>query len=126
MTLTLATSTFSILIVIVIIFQACLAIGLPWGKASMGGKFPGKYPTNMRFVAILNMATLLCIAFIMLSRAEVFDLQSSSFIRTFSWGIVVYFALGTIMNVVTPSKIERIWAPVCALLMVSSLIIANS
>ncbi|MCG9874738.1 MAG: hypothetical protein MH321_08135 [Leptospiraceae bacterium] len=26
---------------ILILFQLCLAAGLPWGAASMGGKFPG-------------------------------------------------------------------------------------
>jgi hypothetical protein len=46
---------YSISIGIVVIFQFGFAIGLPWGAASMGGKYPGKYPPKMRIVALVNM-----------------------------------------------------------------------
>ncbi|MEX2410675.1 MAG: hypothetical protein WD607_04765 [Candidatus Paceibacterota bacterium] len=29
-----------------------------WGEASMGGRYPGKYPPKMRIVAVLNMLLL--------------------------------------------------------------------
>jgi len=32
---------FTVFTAIVILFQLGLAIGMPWGAASMGGKFPG-------------------------------------------------------------------------------------
>lgn len=35
---------FTVFTAIVILFQLGLAIGMPWGSASMGGKFPGKDP----------------------------------------------------------------------------------
>jgi hypothetical protein len=35
---------FTVLTAIVILFQLVLAIGMSWGSASMGGKFPGKDP----------------------------------------------------------------------------------
>ena len=43
---------------VVIIFQRCLASGIPWGEASMGGRYPGKYPPKMRIVAVINMLLL--------------------------------------------------------------------
>lgn len=54
---------------IVIIFQGCLAVGAPWGAASMGGKFPGKYPPKMRAVAVFNMFLLAFLACVVLVRA---------------------------------------------------------
>jgi hypothetical protein len=35
---------FTVFTAIVILFQLGLAIGMPWGAASMGGKFPGNDP----------------------------------------------------------------------------------
>ncbi len=48
----IAAIIYSVLMVFVILFQFCLAIGLPWGEASMGGKYPGKYPLKMRIIAL--------------------------------------------------------------------------
>lgn len=42
MNVSTAALIFSALTVIVLLFQVGLAIGMPWGRASMGGKFPGK------------------------------------------------------------------------------------
>ena len=56
---TVAAITFAVLTSVVIIFQGCLAAGMPWGEASMGGKYPGKYPPKMRVVAIINMLVFL-------------------------------------------------------------------
>lgn len=68
---TFSAQIFTALTIIVVLFQACLAAGLPWGAASMGGKFPGKYPLKMRnFVAAMNVFNLVLIAIIVLSRAE--------------------------------------------------------
>lgn len=58
MIITLAAIVYSILNLIVILFQLGLAFGMPWGAASMGGKFPGKYPPKMRLVAIINILLL--------------------------------------------------------------------
>lgn len=54
----LAAVIFTVLTELVFIFQGCLALGLPWGKASMGGKYPGEYPPKMKIVAIINMVIL--------------------------------------------------------------------
>ena len=67
---TVSAIIFSVLTGIVIIFQGCLAAGVPWGEASMGGRYPGKYPPKMRVVAIINMIILSIIALIVLSEAE--------------------------------------------------------
>lgn len=109
---------------VTIIFQGCLAAGLPWGKASMGGKYPGKYPPKMRVIAILNMLILAFIAAIVLSEANLMFTRLHKISGIGIWIAVVFFAFGTIMNTITPSKIERIWAPVALTQLVTALVVA--
>lgn len=59
---------FTALTVIVIIFQGCLVARATWGRASMGGKYPGKYLPKLRVVAVINMLILGFIATIVLSK----------------------------------------------------------
>jgi hypothetical protein len=70
---------FIILNTIVIAFQFGLALGMPWGAASMGGKYPGKYPTKMRFLAVFNALTLISINIIVLSKSQVISIISYPF-----------------------------------------------
>ncbi|RFC55648.1 hypothetical protein [Brumimicrobium aurantiacum] len=115
---------FCTLTTIVILFQACLAAGLPWGKASMGGKYPGKYPPKMRFVAVINMLLLAFMGALVLSEANLMFPALKSIAAIGIWVIVAFFVMGTIMNTITPSKIERIWAPVALIQLISSVIVA--
>jgi len=111
---------------LVILFQIALAAGLPWGAASMGGKFPGKYPPNMRFAALGNVLVLLFLTLIVLVRGELIFPRLYPFSTVAIWLVVAFSLLGTIMNTITPSKIERIWAPVTLIQFVTSLLVALS
>ena len=124
MIVTVAAIVFTVFTGIVIIFQGCLAAGVPWGEASMGGRFPGKYPSKMRVVAVVNMVILGFIATLVLSEAEILFTRLKSISGVGIWVVAVFFFAGTIMNTITPSKIERIWAPVTAIQFVACLIIA--
>ena len=115
---------FAILTGIVMIFQGCLALGLPWGKASMGGKYPGKYPPKMKVVAIINMVILGLFAAIVLSKSDLLFPQLKSISNIGIWFVVAFMLVGTVLNTITPSKIERIWAPVALFQLITSLIIA--
>ncbi len=121
---TVSAIIFSILTGIVIIFQGCLAAGVPWGEASMGGRFPGKYPPKMRVVAIMNMIILSIIALIVLSEAELLLKQLKIISRIGIWFVVAFYSISTVLNTITPSKIERIWAPVALIQLITSLIVA--
>lgn len=123
---TLSAIIFTILTGILVLFQGCLAAGVPWGAASMGGRYPGKYPTKMRVVATVNILILVFIEILVLSRSHLAFFQLNSIARTGIWFIVFFFTLSTLMNTITPSKIERIWAPVAFVQLVASLIIAFS
>lgn len=126
MLITTSVFVFTLLTIIVIIFQLCLAAGLPWGSASLGGRYPGKYPPKMRVVAIMNAFILIFIAIIVLSRANLFLPEMIAFSKYAIWVVVLFFAISTVMNIITPSKIERIWAPVSGIQLITSLFIALS
>ncbi|KGP85470.1 MULTISPECIES: hypothetical protein [unclassified Paenibacillus] len=118
---------FTILILIVILFQVALAVGVPWGEYAMGGKFPGKYPRSMRFACLFQITILAFIALVVLSKSGLLLLGWSTFADTAIWFIVAYLVLGTILNLITRSVWERrIWAPVTLLLLLTSVIIAIS
>jgi len=121
---TLSLYLFTILTVIVILFQLCLAAGMPWGAASMGGKYPGKYPPKMRLVAGINALVLSAMMVLVWSRAGRLFPELQSIASVGIWVMVVFFGLGTVMNTITPSKIERIWAPVAFGQFISSLLLA--
>ncbi|MDT9722773.1 hypothetical protein QVE09_28160 [Paenibacillus sp. ClWae2A] len=116
---------FTILILIVILFQVALAVGVPWGEYAMGGKFPGKYPGSMRFSCIFQIAILAFMGIIVLSKAGLLWPQWSVFAETAIWFIVGYLVLGTILNLITRSVWERrIWAPVTLLMLITSITVA--
>ena len=117
---------FTVLTGVVMLFQACLALGVPWGTASMGGKYPGKYPPKMRVVAIINIVILGVFAVIVLSRAKILIPQMMPFSEIAIWFVVVFLLAGTIMNTITPSRIERIWAPVALIQFITSIVVALS
>lgn len=117
---------FTFLSGVVIIFQLCLAAGMPWGEASMGGKFPGKYPPKMKLVAIINILVLSFFTAIVLSRADIVLPQMRSFSEKAIWGVAFFSLTGTIMNTITPSRIERIWAPVALIQLITSILVALS
>jgi hypothetical protein len=111
---------------IVVVFQGCLAIGLPWGGASMGGRYPGKYPPKMRVVALANMILLGALIVIVMVEAGLMWSQLAAFSKYAIWFVVVFSGIGTVLNTITRSKIERIWAPVSAIQLITSLIVAVS
>ncbi|MEO2260404.1 hypothetical protein ABGV43_26235 [Paenibacillus amylolyticus] len=118
---------FTVLILIVILFQVALAVGVPWGEYAMGGRFPGKYPVSMRFACTFQIAILAFMGIIVLSKAGLLWPQWSVFAETAIWFIVAYLVLGTFLNLITRSVWERrIWAPVTLLMLISSVIVAMS
>jgi hypothetical protein len=116
---------FSIAILTVILFQFALALGKPWGEYSMGGKFKGEYPPKMKVVAVINALILIFLEFIVIIKMNLILSEFSNFANVAIWFVVIFTALGTKMNFITPSKKERkIWGPVSLLMLITSLLIA--
>lgn len=115
---------FTISTIIVMLFQFGLFLGMPWGAASMGGKFPGKYPTKMRGVALVNILLLIVFNLIVLIHAGIIFPSLYVFSQKLIYIVVVFFAIGSVLNIITPSKIERMWAPIAIIQFITSLLIA--
>ena len=115
------------LALIVAVFQLALALGMPWGKLTWGGKFPGALPTHMRAVALISFVLLVAFCVIVSTRAGVLLSEWQPISRILIWVVVAYCALGVIANAATPSRWERrIWLPVVIAMLVSSVIVGLS
>lgn len=120
-----ATIVYCALSAVVILFQLALALGAPWGALAMGGAFPGALPPSMRAAAILQALVLGGLACAVLARSGVGFPSWNP--RRLAWGAVGVSAASTVLNLITPSAMERaIWAPVAILLLLSSLRVAAS
>lgn len=117
---------FTAFMAVVVIFQFALALGAPWGEWAMGGKFRGRFPPQMRVVALVQIVFLVFIILVVLIRAEMILNQHFVPSRLAIWFVVAMCVVGTIMNFITPSKKERnLWAPVSIVLLVCSLVVAR-
>ena len=117
----------SFLIGVTILFQLSLAFGAPLGEATMGGRVSGRLPTGMRVLALVQALILVVIELTILIRGNIIFNMYYKLAEKAIWVIVVFFVLGTVMNMITKSKIERyIWAPVNIILLTSTVLIALS
>ena len=80
----------------------------------------------MKVVAIINMVLLGLFAAVVLSKSELLFHQLKPISNIGIWVVAAFMVLGTVLNTITPSKIERIWAPVSLFQLITSLIIAIS
>lgn len=107
------------------LFQFALALGAPWGEYAMGGRFPGKLPLKLRIAALFQIIILFFFAFIVSIKSGLAFGQFNSISKVAIWFVVAFFVLGSILNLSTPSKKERmIWGPVNILLLTTSIIVA--
>lgn len=93
----------------------------------MAGKFPGKLPAPMRLAALVQAVILLGLTCVTLVRAGMLWWPAwSEASRIAIWVVVAFSAIATVLNLITPSKLERlIWAPVAVTMLVSSLLVAT-
>jgi hypothetical protein len=118
---------FSAFCLLTALFQLALAFGAPWGEYAMGGKFPGKLPSKMRIAALFQILILFVIASIVFTRSVVVINQFYELSKTAIWFVVFFFVIGSILNLLTPSKKERaVWGPVNILLLIISVMVALS
>ena len=127
MTSTFAARVFTALVAVVCAFQLALVLGAPWGEFAMGGGSPGKYPFEMRVAAVAQIILLGALALIILSRAGLALPGWKRFAGPAAWGVVALLGVSLILNLITPSSLERlIWAPVVLGLVLSAVRVASS
>lgn len=110
------------LLTVVALFQIALAFGAPWGSAAWGGRHPGVLPTRYRVAS--GVVGLFFYPFVIWVVLEAVGLvgedadcvtpcppaSNSSDIGL--WVLAGLFAIGALMNFVSPSRAERRWGPV--------------
>ena len=127
MTAEVAAIVFCVLTSVIVVFQLALAAGAPWGQVAMGGKYPGRFPRQLRIAAVVQALVLVGLGVVVLTRAGLIFPQWLSAATWLVWGVVAFSALALILNLITPSKWERIlWAPVAAGMLLCSVIVAVS
>ena len=102
--------------------QIALALGAPIGQFANGGRFRGRLPTEWRFLAVVQGALLVGMAWVMLSRASVV----AGFLPNWLfWATLILTLLTTVANAISPSRPERrLWTPVTAIMSVCALSLA--
>ena len=122
---TIAAIGFSILAAFAALFQIALVVGAPWGKLTLGGKFPGKLPLAFRLVAAGSGLLLTLFALVVLAKADLISVAWTSFSPWLIWIVVGYCALGVFANAATPSRSERVlWLPVVTAMLALSIVVA--
>jgi hypothetical protein len=110
----IAAVTAAVLIGAVIVFQVALALGAPWGKAAWGGQHAGTLPIRLRVASAGAAVMLAVLGWIVLAAAGLVATSPlpESWLAPATWAATAYFALGALVNLISRSSIERIWAPV--------------
>ena len=124
---TLLAYLFCFFALVISLFQLALALGAPFGELTMGGQYPGRLPDKMRVAALFQLVLIVLASIVVLIRAEVVASELFDLSRSAIWFVVGLFFLSSILNIITPSKKERMMgAPIAIILFASSLLVANS
>lgn len=101
---------FAIVMGIVILFQAALILGAPWGHLTLGGQWSGALPLKIRLIPAVSIILLLAMTRIALGAS---GLRPQWGPRWLIWPVCAYMALGIAVHIVTPSAAERmLWLPI--------------
>jgi len=111
----------------VAVFQVALMLGMPWGELTQGGRFQGRLPPLARGVAAASALLLAGFAAVAAARAGLAFAGLHAAAGWLMWIVVAYCAIGTVLNGITPSHRERrLWLPVVAVMLVTSVVVAVS
>jgi hypothetical protein len=116
----------AVLIGVVIVFQVALAAGAPFGAASWGGQHAGQLPMRLRLASIGAVVLLAVIGWVVLAAAGLVARGPipEPWLAPAVWVAAVYFAVGTVANLASRSRIERVWGPVALVTAVCCVIVA--
>ena len=93
-----------------VFFQIALIMGLPLGRYTQGGRYPGALPPSGRVIAAVSIPVLLFMALSILSAA---GFPGLDWPRWTGWLAMAVQGISALLNSITPSREERaVWAPV--------------
>jgi hypothetical protein len=99
----------------VVLFHLAVILGAPWGRLTMGGRWPGVLPGPARVLSGLSAALTVGMAVVLWRNDPVWAV----------WVVVGITVLSVIANAATPSQAERlVWLPVAIAMALSALSVA--
>jgi hypothetical protein len=111
----LAGKVAAVLFLFVVAFQLALAAGAPWGEAALGGVNPGVLPDAFRVSSAVGAVIYLLLAGVVGTRWAGTALR-----RRLLYGAAALMVIAAVMNLASPSFIERmLWTPVTVALVVA-------
>lgn len=113
---------------IVVVFQAALVTGAPWGAAAYGGSQTGQLPSDLRVASAFQGAFWVFAALTALSRGGIIrGHRWHAFSTRAIWALAAFLAVGAVMNAASSSSWERFgWAPYVLALTVLSIRLART
>ena len=94
-------------------FQIALAAGAPWGPAAWGGQHPGVLPTRLRVASgIVGIVVYPLLIAVVAAAGGLTTNWLGDAATVVMWLMTGFFVLGTVMNAVSRSRPERLWAVV--------------
>jgi hypothetical protein len=115
----------TILIGIVIILQLLIAAGVVPVNMAWGGQFD-ELTAPLRFASLAAIVILALFAYLIRRRAGLAgQWPPSTAIRVLSWIVTAYFALNLLMNMLSPSLVEKLLFGSITLLLVSCCLIVS-
>lgn len=114
------------LIGVVILFQVALVLGAPWGAAAWGGQHTGTIPVRLRIASVVAIVILGFLAWLVAAAAGIVAVAPlpATWLIPAIWVAASYFALGAVVNLISRSPIERVWAPVALATAICCVIVA--
>ena len=103
----------TVLLSVLTLFQLALAAGAPWGRAAYGGMWPGVLPRGIRINSAVFGVVLYPLAILYVLDAA--GIRETAWLLAPSvvlWVLAGFFAIGTVMNAISRSPVERWWASV--------------
>ncbi|MGH8949370.1 MAG: hypothetical protein ACRDXF_10975 [Acidimicrobiia bacterium] len=99
---------------VIAVFQLALALGMPARRMAWGGQYEGKLPVGLRIAsAVAGLVIYPLAIFLVLEAGGVTDFAFVPDVGPVGmWVFAGLFAVGALLNLVSRSKAERIWAPV--------------
>jgi hypothetical protein len=105
---------YSLIIALVVLFQACLIFGAPWGQITQGGQYEGSLPVNGRIAALLSIPILICMGASITSAAGLAPYWAD----WTAYAAIAVQGLSTTLNWITPSHKERLlWGPITSIML---------
>ncbi|WP_308799984.1 hypothetical protein [Agromyces silvae] len=108
------------------VLQLMVAAGLPYGRLVWGGGHR-VLPRGLRVGSAISVLVYAAFAWVLLARAGALEGDESTVVVVLTWVLLGYFVVGTMMNLISRSRAERlVMTPTCAALAVATLIVALS